>query len=173
MNRPLAALFAVAAVAVAAPAFSKPPKAPPTPVAAPPPVVAPVAAPGPEKIIKYRELVMEGVAKHMGAMGLVVKGEVDRKQDLVAHAEALAALAPTIPALFPAGTGPEAGKTEAKPEVWTKWAEFEAANVTFVTESQKLVEVAKGGDFEAFKVQYGAVGKSCGGCHDGFRVDDK
>jgi cytochrome c556 len=33
----------------------------------------------------------------------------------------------------------------------------------------KLVQVSKGGDEAAVKAQIGAVGKSCGGCHETFR----
>jgi cytochrome c556 len=126
-------------------------------------------------IVKYRHNVMEGMAKHMGAAGAIVKGEVTgRNADLVGHAEALHALGRDLPGLFPDGTGPDnkALKTDAKPEVWTKKADFETASKKYLDETAKLVEVAKGGDLEAFKAQFGAVGKSCGGCHDNFRVDD-
>ena len=157
MKRPFVALIALVALAAATPAFSgDKPKGPPMP----------------KTIADYRHNVMEGMAKHSGAIRMVISGEVDRKQDLVAHAEALAAFGPSLVDLFPEGTGPDKLKTDAKPEVWTKRADFETAAKSFVTESTKLVEVAKGGDFEAFKVQYGAVGKTCGGCHDGFLAED-
>lgn len=177
MKRPFVALTVAAALAVALPAFSgdKAPKGaptPPTPTAVAPAAPA-AAAPSPEKAVKYRETVMMAAAKHMGAMSMIVKGEVDRKQDLQANADALAAIAPTIPALFGPGTGPDKVKSEAKPEVWTKFADFEAANLKFVEATKKLSEVAKTGDFEAFKTQFGEVGKTCGGCHETFRVEDE
>lgn len=157
MKRSFSAVLALVALAAATPAFSgDKPKGPPAP----------------KTIATYRHTVMEGMSKHSGAIRMIVSGEVDRKQDLVAHAEALAAFGPTLVALFPVGTGPDKLKTDAKAEIWTKWADFETAAKSFETESAKLVEVAKTGDFDAFKVQYGAVGKTCGGCHDSFLTED-
>jgi cytochrome c556 len=104
---------------------------------------------------------------------MIVKGEMDRPADLPGHAAAMHAVAVDMVALFPPGTGPDAVKdTKAKAEVWSKRQDFEAAAKRYLDESAKLVEVAKGGDAAAFATQFGAVGKSCGGCHDTFRVKD-
>jgi cytochrome c556 len=121
-------------------------------------------------IVKYRETVMEILAKHMSATSQVVKGHVDRKADLVANAQAIHDASKVIPELFPADSAK--AKSESKPEVWTKWDDFVKANQVLEAESAKLVEVAKTGDFEAFKVQFGKVGGACGECHDAFRVED-
>lgn len=162
MKRSFVAMFALLALVVAAPAFSGDKSK----------AAAPKAPPAPKTIASYRHTVMEGMAKHSGAIRMVVSGEVDRKQDLVLHAEALAAIAPTVVSLFPEGSGPDTLQTHAKVEIWTQRAEFEAAGKKFEEASAMLVEVAKGGDFDAFKLQYAAVGKSCGGCHDRFKHED-
>lgn len=127
----------------------------------------------PGVVVEYRETLMEGMAKHMKMSGMVVKGAIDRKADLVGHARALHAASQSIPDLFPEGTGPDAIKSESKPEIWTDRDGFLAANTTYAEATAKLVEVAESGDFDAFKAQFGQVGKSCGGCHDGYRVDDE
>lgn len=75
---------------------------------------------------------------------------------------------------FPVGTSTENGfKTEALPAIWEKPEEFKAAAQKLVDESATLAEQAKGGDKAAVSAQAMAMGGSCKGCHDKFRLDDK
>lgn len=73
---------------------------------------------------------------------------------------------------FPPGTGPEAGKTEAKANIWTERADFDAKLVNLQTEAAKLV-TATGTDAAAFKAQFGPTGGTCKACHDKFREEHK
>jgi cytochrome c556 len=73
---------------------------------------------------------------------------------------------------FKAGTGPEAGKTRALAEIWTKPAEFKAAIKMFSDAAPKLQAAANAGDVAAIKTAFGDVGKSCKNCHDQFRSKD-
>lgn len=73
---------------------------------------------------------------------------------------------------FPAGTGPEAGKTQALAEIWAKPAEFKAAMKMFSDAAPKLHAAANAGDAAAVKTAFGDVGKSCKNCHDQFRAKD-
>jgi cytochrome c556 len=109
----------------------------------------------------------------MTMANLIAKGEMGRPSDLLLHAQAMHDLANTIDELFPAGTGPDATKTDARPEVWARSAEFATACQKLETETGKLVEMAKAGDLAAAKTQLGAVGPACGDCHDVFRVEEK
>ncbi len=132
------------------------------------------APPSPQLVVKYRHLVMEGLGAHMGAIGMVVKGESDREADVLGHAEAIVLLSKDMGALFPEGTGPSAAlKTDAKAEIWTKKDEFAAAVTKLQTASTALVEAAKTNDPAKIKTAMGGVGQSCGGCHDTFKVDDE
>jgi cytochrome c556 len=70
---------------------------------------------------------------------------------------------------FPKGSGPEAGKTRALPEIWTKPADFEAAEKLFSDGAVQLAAAANASDIEALRTAFRAVGKSCKNCHDGFR----
>lgn len=70
---------------------------------------------------------------------------------------------------FPAGTGPKAGKTRAKEDIWTRPQEFVAAQKMFSDSAPKLLAAANAGDIAGVKSQYGEVGKSCKNCHDAFR----
>lgn len=126
----------------------------------------------PAGVVAYREAGMKAIASHFKSLSMIMKGEVSRPQDVTAHATAIAALSRDLPSLFPAGTGPDKVKTEAKAELWTQWAEFEKQSKLFEAEAMKLAEVAVTGDNAAIQAQMGKVGQSCGSCHDLFRVKD-
>lgn len=70
---------------------------------------------------------------------------------------------------FPKGSGPEAGKTRALPEIWTKPADFEAAQKLFADSAPALLAAAQAGDIEAVRSSFRNVGKACKNCHDNFR----
>jgi cytochrome c556 len=74
---------------------------------------------------------------------------------------------------FPAGTGPEAGKTDALADIWAKPAEFKAAIKMFSDAAPKLHAAANAGDVPAIKTAFANVGKSCKNCHDQFRANDE
>ena len=127
----------------------------------------------PESVVLYRQTEMAAMGKHLKAANLLGKGEIaSRPGDLQLHADALHALSTDMCALFPAGTGPDKVKTDAKAEVWSKPADFTAACTAFATETQALVDAAKAGDVAKYATQVGKVGDACGSCHDGFRVED-
>jgi cytochrome c556 len=73
---------------------------------------------------------------------------------------------------FPAGTGPEAGKTQALSDIWAKPAEFKAAMKMFSDAAPKLNAAANASDVAAIKTAFGDVGKACKNCHDQFRAKD-
>jgi cytochrome c556 len=70
---------------------------------------------------------------------------------------------------FPAGTGPEAGKTRALAEIWTRPEDFKAAQKVFSDAAPKLLAAANASDLNAVKSTYGDLGKACKNCHDTFR----
>jgi cytochrome c556 len=134
--------------------------------------LAGAAEPAPAGIVAYREAGMKAIASHFKSISMILKGEVNRPQDITAHAAAIAAMSHDLPSQFPAGTGPDKVKTEAKAELWTQWAEFEKQSKAFEAETAKLVQVAVTGDSAAIQAQFGKVGQSCGSCHDLFRIKD-
>ncbi|MBM0103884.1 cytochrome c [Steroidobacter sp. S1-65] len=73
---------------------------------------------------------------------------------------------------FPAGSGPEAGKTDALPAIWAKPAEFKKAMQMFSDAAPKLQAAADSGNVAAIKTAFGDVGKACKNCHEQFRADD-
>ena len=63
----------------------------------------------------------------------------------------------------------ESEKSRALPAVWKEADKFKEAASRFENEAAKLYQASRGGDEAAVKAQIGAVGKTCGGCHDNFR----
>ena len=70
---------------------------------------------------------------------------------------------------FPKGTGPEAGKTRALPEIWSKPDDFTAAQKMFSDRAPKLLAAAKTKDVAAITAAFKDAGGACKNCHDTFR----
>jgi cytochrome c556 len=73
---------------------------------------------------------------------------------------------------FAKGTGPEAGKTRALPEIWSKPADFTAAQKMFSERAPKLLAAVKAKDAAAVQAAFREVGGSCKNCHDSFRAPE-
>jgi cytochrome c556 len=90
-------------------------------------------------------------------------------QAVASNADVLASTSRKIPALFPAGSLTE--KSKAKPEVWQKWPEFEAAAKKLEIASVKLRDTARTGNAQATNDILKDFGRTtCGSCHTPFRV---
>jgi cytochrome c556 len=114
---------------------------------------------------------MKANGRAMRTLTPIVRGEAAwNQQAAVQAATTLHNAARQIPASFPEGTGPNAGKTDALPSIWQNWADFQAKAKALETESAKLLELAKAGDEAGFKAQFPTVARTCGGCHENFRA---
>jgi cytochrome c556 len=74
---------------------------------------------------------------------------------------------------FPKGSGPEAGKTRALPEIWSKPDDFAAAAKMFEEKSATLVSATKTKDLDAVTKAFRDVGGACKNCHDNFRSPEE
>jgi cytochrome c556 len=74
---------------------------------------------------------------------------------------------------FPKGTGPEAGKTRALPEVWSKPDDFAAAAKMFEDKSAALLAATKTKDADAVNKAFKDTGGACKNCHDTFRSPEE
>ena len=74
---------------------------------------------------------------------------------------------------FPAGTGPDIGKTGAKPEIWQNPQDFAAKLSAFQRAAQVFNAAAAGGDMTAAKARYADLGGTCKACHDKYRAEMK
>ena len=92
--------------------------------------------------------------------------------EIKADAAKIASLAPQVKDWFPAGSGPQDGKsTDAKAEVWTQPAEFQQAAARFVAATKALTATVEAGDTAAIAASANTVGAACKNCHDKFKED--
>ena len=88
-------------------------------------------------------------------------------------ANSIAKLAPDLPNWFPAGSGPDAVKTEAKANIWEQPEEFKAAAEKLISASANFAAAASAGDVEGTKAQIMSLGGACKNCHDQFREEEE
>ena len=87
---------------------------------------------------------------------------------MVVNAETIAINAQHIPSLFPKGSVSD--KSNAKPDIWEKWSDFEGAAKTLQTKAEELRDAARAKDqpkVEALMKDFGRT--TCGACHTPFR----
>jgi cytochrome c556 len=97
------------------------------------------------------------------------KAKAGNIEGVAVSAEAMALSAQRIAGVFPQGSLTE--KSKAKPEVWQKFPEFEAAAKKFETESVKLRDAAKTKNADATNAVIKDFGRNaCATCHQPFRV---
>jgi cytochrome c556 len=121
-----------------------------------------------EDAIKYRQAVMAAVGGHMGGAVAIVKGQVPYKDDLVAHASGLNAMANVAANAFKQKT--QGGDTRAKPDIWSDAADFSQKIENLKQATADFLAAAESGGPEAAGAKLGAVGDACKGCHKKFRA---
>jgi cytochrome c556 len=88
------------------------------------------------------------------------------------NAETLAVMATHIPSMFPPGSATDV--SNAKPEIWEKWADFQANAKNLESMSEKLRDAARAKDGPAVDAMVKEFGqKACGVCHTPFRKPPK
>jgi cytochrome c556 len=121
-----------------------------------------------EDAIKYRQSVMFLVGQHFSRMGAVVKGEQPYNKEAFEKnavlVDSLYRLA--LEAFMAPGSDKGSGM---KADALAQKDKFTQMHNTTEAELAKLVAVAKGGDLNAIKPQFGAAGASCKACHDAYR----
>jgi cytochrome c556 len=131
----------------------------------------PVTGPQAKTIMHERHEGMESIGKATKAL----KRELDKgSPDLAAvrtSAAQIANLAQKSSGWFPAGTGPDIGKTGAKPEIWQNPQDFAAKLAAFQKAALAFNAAAKGNDTAAIKARFGELGQTCKACHDKYRAE--
>ena len=114
-------------------------------------------------VIDYREHIMKTLDEQTAAIGQIVSGAIPDAQ-IVAHVEAIALAAKQAQKSFEA----KVVGGEAKPEVWSNAADFNAKMTDFVVRTEKLAKDAKtGGATVVMEEMVDAL--TCKGCHDVYR----
>ena len=114
---------------------------------------------------------MEKVGKAMKLLARQIKSGAPDMAVVKTNAAAMNGLARKSSAWFPAGTGPAAGKTGAKAEIWQKPDDFAAKMKAFQSAAAGFNAAAQGGNAASVTAAFGDLGKSCKSCHDSYRTE--
>jgi cytochrome c556 len=125
------------------------------------------------KLMHDRHEDMEKIGKATKAISRELKAGAPNLATIRASAATIAGFAPKVPSWFPAGTGPDVGKTMAKPEIWQKPQDFAAKDKAFQGAALAFHAAAKSGDMTAIKTRFADLGKTCKACHDSYRNEHK
>lgn len=118
-------------------------------------------------VVAERQRLMKNVGANWADIQAKVKAGAP---DTVAvNAESLSLHAQRIPGLFPSGSLTD--KSKAKPDIWQKWPEFEAAAKNLENRAARLRDQAMAKDGAAVTATVATFGRdACGACHTPFRV---
>jgi cytochrome c556 len=113
----------------------------------------------------------------IGKLNKALRRELDSASPDLAlvrsSAAKIAALSQKASGWFPKGTGPDVGKTGAKPEIWQNPGDFTAKLRNFQAAAKAFNAAASSGDLAAIKAHAGTLGETCKACHDKYRSEMK
>lgn len=117
-------------------------------------------------VIEYRQHIMKTLQEQTAIIGEIVSSAVPA-DNLPLHAEAIALAAQislkSFEAKVPGG--------EAKPEVWTKWADFSKRMNDFAAATRLFSDTAKKGATLADMTSILTQALPCKECHDAYRAE--
>lgn len=124
----------------------------------------------PEQQIEYRQSAMTVLARSVGALSAMAKGDVAFNKELAQRHAAVIANLSDLPLLAGAyGPGTDKGAPhKADPKVWSEVEKFKAAHDKFTLAAKALPAAAV--EQKALQVALGDLGKTCKACHDDYRM---
>ena len=123
------------------------------------------------KIMHERHEGMETIGKNMKAIHHELDGASSNLALVHNSAAKIADLSRKASGWFPAGTGPDLGKTGAKPEIWQNPKDFDAKLSAFQKAAQAFNVATSGNDLNAIRARYADLGGACKACHDKYRSE--
>jgi len=122
----------------------------------------------PEVLVKQRQAVMTLQGKYFGPMAAMAQGKAPYNADVVRRNSAFL---DNLSRMAWDGFDPSTKnvKSATLPAAYDQQAKFKEAASRLENEASRLYQVAQSGSEDAVKAQIGAVGKTCGGCHNDFR----
>tara|TARA_B100001175_G_scaffold234768_1_gene201147 strand:- start:814 stop:1278 length:465 start_codon:yes stop_codon:yes gene_type:complete len=125
-----------------------------------------------EDVVKYRKNIMKAIGNHISIVAANLKGKVSINEDIVPHSKSilLTLSSINISKTFPINSGPNiSSNTQSLENIWTEKDLFSNAMKDSVEKAQNLVLAAESGDKKNIAKSLGALGKTCGSCHNKFR----
>jgi len=124
------------------------------------------------QVMKTRHDGMHAIADAQKAIHRAL-GPTPDLPTLRANSEKLVLLSRETSRWFPAGTGPDVGKTRAKPEIWQNGEDFAAKLRSFQVAAQAFGTAARGNDVAAISARFADLNGTCKACHDKYRAEEQ
>ncbi|MEM6707557.1 MAG: cytochrome c [Pseudomonadota bacterium] len=110
---------------------------------------------------------------YMGPMGAMARGKAPMNAEMVANnAARIAALAPMVSEAFRLDTRAYDVETAALDSIWDNVEDFTAKAGATAEKATALATLAASGETDGLRPAIGALGKTCGSCHDDYKQDD-
>lgn len=125
-----------------------------------------------EDVIKYRKNIMKALGNHISIIAANLKGIVSINEDILPHSKSilLTLSSININKTFPENSGPNnSSNTQSLENIWSEKDLFNDAMKDSVEKAENLVIAAESGDKKNIAKSLGALGKTCGSCHNKFR----
>src|SRR3954471_15133512 len=122
-------------------------------------------------IMHERHEGMETIGKTFKAVHRELDASSPNLNSIRTSARNIQALSAKASHWFPQGTGPEVGKTGAKPEIWQNPQDFVVKMRDFQAEARAFDAAAHSNDLALIRAQSSDLGQTCKACHDKFRSD--
>jgi cytochrome c556 len=122
-------------------------------------------------IMHERHEGMETIGKNFKALHRELDASSPNLNSIRTSARNIQALSAKASHWFPQGTGPELGKTGAKPEIWQNPEDFVVKMRDFQAEARAFDAAAHSNDLALIRAQSSDLGQTCKACHDKFRSD--
>jgi cytochrome c556 len=134
-------------------------------------VTAKVSGAQATQIMHERHEGMENIGKAFKALHREFDTSSPSVPTVKASAAQIADLSKKASRWFPAGTGPDVGKTGARPEIWQTPEDFAAKLSAFQKAALVFNAAAASGDMNAAKARYAELGGACKACHNKYRAE--
>jgi cytochrome c556 len=123
------------------------------------------------KVMHARHEGMETIGKDFKAIHREFDSSAPNVALVRTAAGQIAGLSREASGWFTAGTGPEVGKTGAKPVIWQNPKDFADKLSTFQRAAAAFDATTTRGDVGAMKIRYADLGNACKACHDKYRSE--
>jgi cytochrome c556 len=125
--------------------------------------------------IQARQELMRSNKAAVSALGAMTTGETPWNAEAAQRqATTLMNNAVMIPAKTEEGTGPESGRTRARPEIWqTKnWEDFQILAETLEDQARGIADLARANNEAGVRSRVAMLERACESCHSRFMVPE-
>ena len=130
-------------------------------------IVSPMGAIAQSDVIEARKANFKQTGRAMRQMrGQLQSADYDA---IAKSAEQIAAWAAQMPDFFPASSGPDNNRTDAKASIWQNFQIFTTLAKANEDAALHLAQAAKAGASDEIMDKMQSLGKTCGACHSQFK----